>query len=397
MISEKMKPLLNNNSAIRAMFEEGNRMAEKYGRENVYDYSLGNPNVPAPAEVNKAIVDILNTESSTMVHGYMSNAGYPDVRKAVADSLNSRFGTDFTADNLIMTVGAASALNILLKTILNPADEVVTFAPYFVEYGNYVMNYDGKLVIVPANTKDFEPDLESFGKALNGRTKAVIINTPNNPTGVVYSEETLKKMQEILAEKEKEYGHDILLISDEPYRELVYDGAVAPWITKIFPHSAVVYSYSKSLSLPGERIGWLLIPSSVPEAKEMTAAATIANRVSGSVNAPSLMQRVIMRCLNAKTDIDAYNKNRELLYGSLKKMGFECIKPQGAFYLFVKAPDGDDVHFSGICKKYNILVVPGRSFACAGYVRIAYCVSYDMIQRSLPAFEKAAVECGLNG
>jgi aspartate aminotransferase len=397
MISEKMKPLLNNNSAIRAMFEEGNRMAEKYGRENVYDYSLGNPNVPAPAEVNKAIVDILNTESSTMVHGYMSNAGYPDVRKAVADSLNSRFGTDFTADNLIMTVGAASALNILLKTILNPADEVVTFAPYFVEYGNYVMNYDGKLVIVPANTKDFEPDLEGFGKALNGRTKAVIINTPNNPTGVVYSEETLKKMQEILAEKEKEYGHDILLISDEPYRELVYDGAVAPWITKIFPHSAVVYSYSKSLSLPGERIGWLLIPSSVPEAKEMTAAATIANRVSGSVNAPSLMQRVIMRCLNAKTDIDAYNKNRELLYGSLKKMGFECIKPQGAFYLFVKAPDGDDVHFSGICKKYNILVVPGRSFACAGYVRIAYCVSYDMIQRSLPAFEKAAVECGLNG
>jgi len=397
MISEKMKPLLNNNSAIRAMFEEGNRMAEKYGRENVYDYSLGNPNVPAPAEVNKAIVDILNTESSTMVHGYMSNAGYPDVRKAVADSLNSRFGTDFTADNLIMTVGAASALNILLKTILNPADEVVTFAPYFVEYGNYVMNYDGKLVIVPANTKDFEPDLKGFEKALNGKTKAVIINTPNNPTGVVYSEETLKKMQEILAEKEKEYGHDILLISDEPYRELVYDGAVAPWITKIFPHSAVVYSYSKSLSLPGERIGWLLIPSSVPEAKEMTAAATIANRVSGSVNAPSLMQRVIMRCLNAKTDIDAYNKNRELLYGSLKKMGFECIKPQGAFYLFVKAPDGDDVHFSGICKKYNILVVPGRSFACAGYVRIAYCVSYDMIQRSLPAFEKAAVECGLNG
>lgn len=395
MISEKMKPLVNNNSAIRAMFEEGNRLAAQYGRENVFDFSLGNPNVPAPAKVKEAILRILDTDDSMSIHGYMSNAGYADVRQAVADSLNRRFGTAFRADNLIMTVGAASALNILLKTILNPDDEVVTFAPYFVEYGNYVKNYDGKLVVVPANTKDFEPDIAGLEEALTPRTKAVIINTPNNPTGVIYSRETLQKMQEVLARKEQEYGTVILLISDEPYRESAYDGTAVPWVTDIFPHSAVVYSYSKSLSLPGERIGWLLLPDSLPDAAEMISAATIANRVSGSVNAPSLMQRVIMYCVDEKTDIEAYNRNRELLYGGLKKLGFECIKPQGAFYLFVKAPDGDDRHFSEICKKQNVLVVPGRSFACAGYVRIAYCVSYDMIARALPAFARVAEECGL--
>jgi len=399
-----MQPLVSNNSAIRAMFEEGNRLAGIYGKENVFDFSLGNPNVPAPEGVKKAILDVLSSEDSVQIHGYMSNAGFQDVREAIAGSLNRRFGTDFKAGNLIMTVGAASALNILLKTILDPGDEVVTFAPYFVEYGNYVRNYDGNLIVVPADTESFEPDIAGLEKALSPKTKAVIINTPNNPTGVVYSEETLRKMQDVLEKKEKEFGTVILVISDEPYRELAYDGVKVPWVTKIFPHSAVAYSYSKSLSLPGERIGWLLIPDSVPEAQEVISAATIANRVTGSVNAPSLIQRVILRCVDEKTDIGAYDRNRELLYGSLKKMGFECIKPQGAFYLFVKAPavkgcddrKENEARFVDACKKKNVLVVPGSSFACPGYVRIAYCVSFDRIERSLPAFRKVAEEYGLD-
>ena len=395
MISEKMKPLVNNNSAIRAMFEEGNRLAALYGRENVYDFSLGNPNVPAPKEVKQALLDVLNEEDSCFVNGYRSNAGYPDTRKAVADSLNRRFGTAYGPQNLIMTVGAASAINIFLKTILDPGDEVVTFAPYFVEYGNYVRNYDGILRVVPANTKDFQPDIEGLRAAVTSRTKAVIINTPNNPTGIVYSEETLRALQKVIAEKEAEYGTVIITISDEPYRELAYDGVKVPWVPDFLEHAVVVYSYSKSLSLPGQRIGWLLIPDSIPEAEEVISAATIANRVCGAVNAPSLIQRALIRCIDASTDIEAYNANRELLYGGLKELGFECAKPQGAFYLFVKAPDGDDARFVDVCKKYNVLVVPGKSFACAGYVRLAYCVSNDMIRRSLPAFRKIAEEYGL--
>ncbi len=395
MISEKMKPLVNNNSAIRAMFEEGNRLAALYGRENVYDFSLGNPNVPAPKEVKQALLDVLNEEDSCFVNGYMSNAGYPDTRKAVADSLNRRFGTAYGPQNLIMTVGAASAINIFLKTILDPGDEVVTFAPYFVEYGNYVRNYDGILRVVPANTRDFQPDIEGLRAAVTSRTKAVIINTPNNPTGIVYSEETLRALQNVIAEKEAEYGTVIITVSDEPYRELAYDGVKVPWVPDFLEHAVVVYSYSKSLSLPGQRIGWLLIPDSIPEAEEVISAATIANRVCGAVNAPSLIQRALIRCIDASTDIEAYNANRELLYGGLKELGFECAKPQGAFYLFVKAPDGDDARFVDVCKKYNVLVVPGKSFACAGYVRLAYCVSNDMIRKSLPAFRKIAEEYGL--
>ena len=395
MISEKMKPLVNNNSAIRAMFEEGNRLAALYGRENVYDFSLGNPNVPAPKEVKQALLDVLNEEDSCFVNGYMSNAGYPDTRKAVADSLNRRFGTAYGPQNLIMTVGAASAINIFLKTILDPGDEVVTFAPYFVEYGNYVRNYDGILRVVPANTRDFQPDIEGLRAAVTSRTKAVIINTPNNPTGIVYSEETLRALQNVIAEKEAEYGTVIITVSDEPYRELAYDGVKVPWVPDFLEHAVVVYSYSKSLSLPGQRIGWLLIPDSIPEAEEVISAATIANRVCGAVNAPSLIQRALIRCIDASTDIEAYNANRELLYGGLKELGFECSKPQGAFYLFVKAPDGDDARFVDVCKKYNVLVVPGKSFACAGYVRLAYCVSNDMIRKSLPAFRKIAEEYGL--
>lgn len=396
MISEKMMPLLRNNSAIRMMFEEGNRLAALYGRENVYDFSLGNPSVPAPPEVNQAIRDVLEEEDTLLVHGYMSNSGYEDVRQAIAQSLNDRFGTGFGARNLIMTVGAASALNIILKAVLNPDDEVLTFAPYFVEYGNYVRNYDGKLVVVPADTETFQPNLAVFRSMINKRTKAVIINTPNNPTGVIYSGETIRSLAAILEEKQKEFGTEILLISDEPYRELAYDGIEVPYVTKFYANSVVCYSYSKSLSLPGERIGYALIPDEVSESGELIAAAAIANRVIGSVNAPSLIQRVIRRCLNAKVNVEAYDRNRSALYDGLTNLGFECVRPQGAFYMWVKSPVEDEKEFCDVCREHHILVVPGSSFACGGYVRIAYCVSYDMIERSMPAFAKVAERYGLN-
>ena len=392
MISEKMKPLVQNNSVIRVMFEEGKRLAAIYGADNVYDFSLGNPNVPAPKEVEESILETLKEEDSTFVHGYMNNAGYEDVRETVARSLNRRFGTSFDQGNILMTVGAASGLNVILKTILNPKDEVIVFAPYFVEYGNYVRGYDGKLVVVSPNTVDFQPNLNEFAGKITARTKAVIINTPNNPTGVVYSDATLSRLGQILREKEAEFCTDIVLISDEPYRELAYDGVEVPYVTKYYDNTVVCYSYSKSLSLPGERIGYLVIPDEMKDAKEVFAAAAIANRVLGSVNAPSLMQRVIKRCIEkgAAVNLKAYDRNRNLLYDSLREYGFECIRPDGAFYLFMKTPIADDKAFCAQAQKYNLLFVPGSSFACPGYVRIAYCVSYEQIERSLPAFRALA-------
>lgn len=397
MISEKMKKLANNNSVIRAMFEEGKNMAREFGAENVYDFSLGNPSVPAPTAVKNAIREILDQEDSLMVHGYMSNVGYADVRKAVAEQLNRRFGTDFDENNIIMTVGAAGGLNVILKTLLNPDDEVLTFAPYFTEYGNYVANYDGTLVVVSPNTVDFQPNLQEFAEKITPKTKAVIVNNPNNPTGVVYSAETCREMSRILREKQHEFGTDIYLISDEPYRELAYDGVEVPYLTEYYANTVVCYSWSKSLSLPGERIGYLVIPNEVSDYDLVYAAAGIATRVSGFVNAPSLMQRAVARCLEEQTDIEAYNRNREALYQGLKECGFTCIKPQGAFYLFVKTPTEDEKKFVERAKKYHILVVPGSSFACPGYVRIAYCVSYETIRNSLPGFRKLAEEYGLTG
>ena len=395
MISKKMTPMIQNNSAIRMMFEEGNRLARLYGRDNVFDFSLGNPSVPAPGEVKEAILDILEQEDSLFVHGYMSNAGYEDVREAVAASLNRRFGTRFHKGNILMTVGAASGLNVILKTILDPGDEVVTFAPYFVEYGSYVRNYDGELRVVPPNTADFQPDLEEFEKRISKRTKAVIINTPNNPTGVVYSDETLRRIAGILERKQGEFQSQIALISDEPYRELAYDGVKVPFVTGYYRNTVICYSFSKSLSLPGERIGYLVIPDEMESAGEVFKAASIANRVLGCVNAPSLMQRVIGRCLDAEVDVAAYDRNRNLLYNGLRECGFTCVKPQGAFYLFMISPEEDEKEFCEVCKKHNVLVVPGSSFACGGYVRLAYCVSYEQIERSLPAFRAIAQHYGL--
>ena len=392
MISEKMKNLVKNNSVIREMFEEGNRLRKIYGAENVYDFSLGNPNVPAPKEVNEAILKIIKEEDSCFVHGYMSNGGYEDVREKIAENINKKFNTDFNFKNIIMTVGAASGLNIVLKSILNKEDEVIVFAPYFSEYNNYIQNYDGIVKVIPADTSSFMPNIEEFEKSINNKTKAVIINTPNNPTGVIYSEEIIKNIAKIMKEKEKLFSHPIYLISDEPYRELVYDDTFVPYITKFYDNSFVVYSYSKSLSLAGERIGYVVIPNTQENSKEMIEAVTIANRIMGSVNAPSLIQRVIPYCLDVKTDIEFYNRNRKLLYDIITKNGFEAIYPQGAFYLFVKTPITDDKKFCNIAKKYNLLFVPGSSFSCPGYVRIAYCVSYETIKNSEQAFAKLAKE-----
>ena len=396
MIAEKMKNMVANSSAIRAMFEEGNRLAQIYGAENVFDFSLGNPNVAAPEAVKKAIMELLDENDPVVLHGYTnSNSGYADVRETVAQSLNERFGTEFEGKNIVMSVGAAGGLNVILKTLLNPGDEVIAFAPYFGEYRSYPNNYDGVLVELSPNTVDFQPKLQEFEEKITPKTKAVIVNTPNNPTGVVYSEETIKKLAAIMEAKQKEYGTEIYLISDEPYRELVYDGVMVPYLTKYYANTIVGYSYSKSLSLPGERIGYLVIPDEVKDSEQVLAAANVATRILGFVNAPTLQQKVVMKCINEKTDISFYDRNRETLYRGLKECGFECIRPQGAFYLFVKSPTADEKEFCAAAKKYNLLLVPGSSFGCPGYVRLAYCVAYETIVNSLPKFKELAGEYAL--
>ena len=392
MIADKMKALVKNSSAIRAMFEEGKIMAAKYGAENVYDFSLGNPNVPAPVQVKEAIIEEAEKEDPIVLHGYMSNAGYEDVRQAVAESINKKFDTAFSAKNIIMTVGAAGGLNVILKTLLNPGDEVIAIAPYFGEYNSYVSNFDGKLVVVSPNTETFQPNLTELEEKLTARTKAVIVNSPNNPTGVIYSEETIQAMSEILRKKQKEFGTDIYLISDEPYRELAYDGAEVPYLTKYYENAIIGYSFSKSLSLPGERIGYLVIPDEAADSEDVISAAGTATRILGYVNAPSLMQKAVAKCLDAQADVPYYDRNREDLYNGLKEMGFECIKPQGAFYLFMKSPVADEKVFCEAAKKQHILIVPGSSFACPGYVRIAYCVAHETIINSMPGFKALAEE-----
>ena len=393
MIAKKMQSMVANSSAIRAMFEEGNRMAEMYGRENVYDFSLGNPNVAAPKEVKQAILTLLEEEDPVVLHGYTnSNAGYADVREAVAQSINGRFDTHFEGKNIIMTVGAAGGLNVALKILLNPGDEVITFAPYFGEYRSYTANYDGVLVEISPDTETFQPKLPEFEGKITEKTKAVIVNTPNNPTGVVYSEETIQKMATILEKKQKEFGTDIYLISDEPYRELAYDGVEVPYLTKYYANTIVGYSFSKSLSLPGERIGYLVIPDEAADSADLQAAAGVATRILGFVNAPTLQQKMVAKCLDAKTDISYYDRNRETLYQGLLECGFSCIKPEGAFYLFVKSPVPDEKEFCAAAKKYHILIVPGSSFGCPGYVRMAYCVSYETIVNALPKFKELAKE-----
>ena len=395
MISDKMLEMVKGSSVIRAMFEEGKRLASIYGADHVYDFSLGNPSVPAPACVSYALETLLESDDVLTLHGYMNNAGFEDVREAVARSINKRFETTFDASNIVMTVGAAGGLNVILKTLINPMDEVIVFAPYFGEYRSYVKNYDGVIVEVEPDTTNFAPRLDVFESKITKKTKAVIINSPNNPTGVIYKAETIKAIASILEKKQAEYGTDIYIISDEPYRELVYVDVEVPYIPKYYANTIVGYSFSKSLSLPGERIGYLVIPDEASDSDDIKAAASVATRILGFVNAPSLMQKVIKECLDAKTDIEAYNRNRKALYMILTDAGFDCVEPEGAFYMFVKAPNLDDKRMVEAAKSHNILIVPGSAFACPGYVRIAYCVSYDTIVNSKEAFEQTARDLGL--
>lgn len=390
-----MKGYVRNSSVIRAMFEEGKKMAAEVGADHVYDFSLGNPNVPAPDAVRDAIIDIVTNEDPVLVHGYMSNSGFEDVRTAVAGHLNGLHGTSYTSENIVMIVGAAGGMNVFFKTLLNPGDEVVTFNPFFVEYRAYVGNYDGKLVEAQTDPETFEPDLCSLAKAITPRTKAVILNSPNNPTGVVYSEKCIKDIANILEDKQKEYGTTIFIFSDEPYREIVYGDYVVPWIPNYYRNTVVGYSYSKSLSLPGERIGYLVLPSEIDDAEDMISAANVANRILGFVNAPSLQQRVVARCLDEKTDVDFYAENRNMLMEGLRSAGYTFVEPQGAFYLWLKSPEPDEKAFVAKCKEKHILIVPGSSFGYAGWTRVAYCVSHETVKNSLSAFREVAASYGL--
>lgn len=402
MVSKRIQKALLGNSAIRAMFVEGKAMAEKYGAENVYDFSLGNPATPAPAALNNSIRDLLDeadkkgASGSLELHGYMENAGYKDVREAIAENLNKRFGTAFDGQNIVMTVGAAGGLNIIFKTILDPGDEVIVFAPFFGEYRQYAANFDADIVTVNPDLRTFQPDLADFAAKITGKTKALIVNTPNNPTGVIYKPETMQAIAAILEKKQEEYGHDIYLISDEPYRELVYDGNKEDFLTKYYKNTIVGYSFSKSLSLPGERIGYVVVPNEASDAEDLIRGIEISNRTLGFVNAPSLIQKAVARCLDEKTDVSFYDENRKMLYDDLTNLGFTCIKPEGAFYLWVKSPVANEEEFVEEGKKLHLLMVKGSAFGCGGFVRLAYCVSHETIKNSLPAFAKLAEVYGLN-
>lgn len=395
MISKKIEKALQGSSAIRAMFVEGKEMAAKFGAENVYDFSLGNPATPAPAALNQTVKDLVDETDSLELHGYMENAGYTDVRAAVAENLNRRFGTKFTAHNLIMTVGAAGGLNIIFKTILDPGDEVIVFAPFFGEYRQYAANFDAEIVAVNPDLETFQPDLADFEAKITAKTKALIVNTPNNPTGVIYKPKTMEQIGAILEKKQAEFGHDIYLISDEPYRELVYDGNREDFLTKYYKNTIVGYSFSKSLSLPGERIGYVAVPQEASDSELLIQGMEISNRTLGFVNAPSLIQKAVARCLEEKTDVNFYDENRKMLYEGLTKLGFTCIKPEGAFYLWVKSPVADEEAFVNEGKKFRLLMVKGSAFGCPGFVRLAYCVSHETIKNSLPAFAKLAEVYGL--
>ena len=402
MVSKRIQKALLGNSAIRAMFVEGKAMAEKYGAENVYDFSLGNPATPAPAALNNSIRDLLDeadkkgASGSLELHGYMENAGYKDVREAIAENLNKRFGTAFDGHNIVMTVGAAGGLNIIFKTILDPGDEVIVFAPFFGEYRQYAANFDADIVTVNPDLRTFQPDLADFAAKITEKTKALIVNTPNNPTGVIYKPETMQAIAAILEKKQEEYGHDIYLISDEPYRELVYDGNKEDFLTKYYKNTIVGYSFSKSLSLPGERIGYVVVPNEESDAEDLIRGIEISNRTLGFVNAPSLIQKAVARCLDEKTDVSFYDENRKMLYDGLTNLGFTCIKPEGAFYLWVKSPVANEEEFVEEGKKLHLLMVKGSAFGCGGFVRLAYCVSHETIKNSLPAFAKLAEVYGLN-
>ena len=391
MISEKMYELGTKSSVIRELFEYGKKRKAQIGNENVYDFSLGNPSIPAPDAVNQAYLKLINEVDPIVLHGYTSAQGDMGVRGKIAQYISSQYGCEANASQIYMTCGAAASLTITLKAIVNEGDEIIVLAPYFPEYKVFAENAGAMLNVVKCRQDNFQIDLDALDKAINKHTKAIIVNSPNNPTGVVFSEETINKLARLLRKKQNELGSVIYIIADEPYRELVYEGTEVPYIPNYYDNTVVCYSYIKSLSLPGDRIGYIFVSPKVTEAQKVFAAVCGAGRSLGFVCAPALTQLVIGECIGEVADIAAYDRNRTLLYDSLTEMGYEAVKPDGAFYLFVKAPCGDAGAFSEAAKKHEILFVPSDSFGYEGYVRISYCVSYDTIQRSLPAF-KALIE-----
>lgn len=388
MVSEEMYRLGTKKSTIRSIFEYGRQRAAEVGAENVFDFSLGNPNVPAPDFIRDAAVDILMHNDPIEVHGYTIAPGKPEVRETIAADLSKRLDMRVAGKNLFMTAGAAASVTIVFKALCEAGDEFVTFAPFFPEYRVFVEAVGGRFVVVPAKTDDFQINFDAFERALTPKTKAVIVNSPNNPSGAVYSTETITQLAELLRRKEEEYGHPIFIIADEPYREIVYAGAAVPCIPNFYDDTIVCYSYSKSFSLPGERIGYILVPDAAADFDRVYGAIAGAARVLTHVNAPSLWQLVAARCAGRDADLSMYRMNASLLFEGLTEAGFSCMRPQGAFYLFPQALEPDDEAFCERAKSYDLLLVPGADFGCPGYFRAAYCVSTDMIRRSLPQFQK---------
>lgn len=388
MINETMQALGTKKSCIRELFEYGLRRAAVVGKENVYDYSIGNPSVPAPKAVQQAFSSLVQEVDSIALHGYTPAAGAMDARKAVADELNDRYGTTIRAENLFFTCGAAPALVSVIRALAIENAEIIAIAPYFPEYRPFIECNGARFVPVPADTDSFQIDLAALSSRITANTQAIIVNSPNNPSGVIYNRKTLEALAALLAEKSAAHGHPIYLIADEPYRELAYDGAEVPFLPSIYRNTVVCYSYSKSLSLPGERIGYVCVPDAAEDSEALFAAIAGAARVLGHVCAPSLQQRVVARCVKSRPNLAAYDRNREILYEALTSFGYECVKPNGAFYMFVKAPGGSAKAFSNLARAHDLLLVPGDDFGCAEFFRICTCVAPDMIARSLPVFEQ---------
>lgn len=392
MYSKEMFELGSNRSVIRELFEFGKQRALEIGKENVYDFSIGNPNVPAPDCIKDSIIELLGTMDEAELHGYTSAQGDGEVRKILAEDINKRFDAEFTADNIYMTVGAAASLTICFKALTERDDEFISIAPYFPEYKVFCEGAGAKFRVVPADTDNFEINFDELEKTLNAHTKGIIINSPNNPSGKVYSEQTIIKLSKLLEQKQKEYNHPIFILADEPYREIVYNGITVPFIPKYYDNTLVCYSYSKSLSLPGERIGYIAVNPGAADASELYLAICGAGRALGYVCASSMFQRVVAKCVGKTSNVDYYKQNRDLFYNSLSSFGYECVSPDGAFYLFVKAMENDANAFCERAKKYNILIVPADGFGCPGYVRISYCVKKEQIEASLNAFKSLAEE-----
>ena len=390
MLNERMVALGTQRSVIRELFEFGKKRAAEIGAENVFDFSIGNPSVPSPACVNETAIKLIQEMDPVVLHGYTSAQGDLGVRMMMADSVNKRFGTAFHADNFYVTVGAAAGLCCCLNGICNPGDEVIVFAPYFPEYKVFIEGAGATMRLIPADIEAFQIDFKAFEEALNEKTKAVIVNSPNNPSGAVYSEETVKKLASILESASAKYHQPIYLITDEPYREIVFSGNTVPFMTKYYKNTLVCYSWSKSLSLPGERLGYVIVPDEAEDSKLVYTAVAVAGRSLGYVCAPGLFQRVCAECANETADISVYETNKTLLTKSLREMGYHVVEPQGTFYMFPRTLIDDDIAFCEKAKDFNLLIVPGTGFGCSGHTRISYCVPTSRIEKSLDAFEKLA-------